>query len=364
MDISRHISSLLFEHECVIVPGLGGFVSNYQPAKIHPVQHMFQPPSKTILFNPELKSNDGLLANAIAEIENITYPVALAIIAKFSKDTLAAIRAGEKIKLDKIGELSQGIESNIIFRQDEKSNFNKETFGLSSFVSPMIERTYHKPLPKLETKFVNRREETSRPRKNKRLAGWALLIIPLLFFAGWMSMKTQFWNGMPSGKTHELTSIFQQKATDNIEKHSIAENITQENNGNRGDKEPRFMESETASFLPELNNAENLPDTEVKDTEKNTETEIAATPPEPVPEKVVTKKMYHLIGGSFENIKNAESLILSCKAQGYDNSQVIGQASNGFYRVSIAAYIRKPEALAELKKVREGLNPNAWLLRQ
>ncbi len=88
MDISLHISSLLFEHECVVVPGLGGFVSNYSPARIHPVQHLFQPPSKTILFNPELKNNDGLLAKFIAENEKTSFYDALAIINEISINTI------------------------------------------------------------------------------------------------------------------------------------------------------------------------------------------------------------------------------------------------------------------------------------
>jgi len=362
MDISRHISSLLFEHECVIVPGLGGFVSNYAPAKIHPVQHMFQAPSKTILFNPELKNNDGLLANAVAEIENLTYPVALAIIANFSKNTLEAIRSGNKINLEEIGVLSQGIEGNILFKQDEKSNYNKDAFGLSAFVSPMIDRNYRKPAPKPATKFVNRREDEARPKKSRRVASWALVIIPLFIFAGWISMKTQLWNGFSDAYTNQLALVPEHKAeaanSDNLQ---IDENVAFTK---KEDAKPTIIKPETASFLPELSEPKIILETTDSNIHKDANAEIT---PEPVPvvaEKVVAEKMYYLIGGSFENVANAESLISSCKEQGYENSKVIGQAANGYYRVSIAAYIRKSEAISELKKVRASLNPGAWLLRQ
>ncbi|MBA3284223.1 MAG: SPOR domain-containing protein, partial [Nitrosopumilus sp.] len=59
MKIDQHISQLLYHHDCVIVPGFGGFVTNSQPARIHPVQHQFYPPSKSLGFNIHLRRNDG-----------------------------------------------------------------------------------------------------------------------------------------------------------------------------------------------------------------------------------------------------------------------------------------------------------------
>ena len=51
MNVEKHIGELLYDHNCVIVPDLGGFVANYAPAKIHPTQHTFTPPTKNIVFN-------------------------------------------------------------------------------------------------------------------------------------------------------------------------------------------------------------------------------------------------------------------------------------------------------------------------
>ena len=67
MDIRNCIAELLSAHDCVIIPGLGGFIGNYSPARIDPVHHAFQPPFKKLLFNINLKQNDGLLANAVAD---------------------------------------------------------------------------------------------------------------------------------------------------------------------------------------------------------------------------------------------------------------------------------------------------------
>jgi len=73
MQLSGYISELLYENDCVIIPGFGGFVGNYSSAKIHPVNHTFYPPSKNILFNSKLTSDDGLLLHSVSIGENISY---------------------------------------------------------------------------------------------------------------------------------------------------------------------------------------------------------------------------------------------------------------------------------------------------
>ena len=61
MDITAFIRELLFGHDCVIVPGFGGFIGNYTPASIDKSSGTFYPPVKQISFNRNLNHNDGLL---------------------------------------------------------------------------------------------------------------------------------------------------------------------------------------------------------------------------------------------------------------------------------------------------------------
>jgi len=80
MDIRVHIARLLEEHDCVILPGFGGFIGNYAPARIDPVSHSFIPPAKKILFNINLRQNDGLLYNRIVTDEGVSYADALILV--------------------------------------------------------------------------------------------------------------------------------------------------------------------------------------------------------------------------------------------------------------------------------------------
>ena len=57
--ISKYISELLFLHDCVIIPEFGGFVGNNKSAVLNEITRTISPPSKEILFNLNLQTNDG-----------------------------------------------------------------------------------------------------------------------------------------------------------------------------------------------------------------------------------------------------------------------------------------------------------------
>src|SRR5580693_10165262 len=137
--VDKHISELLYEHDCVIVPDFGGFVANYASAKIHPTQHNFTPPSKNIVFNKNLKNNDGLLANHIVTTENTNYPEAIKYINHFVENTNSQLREGTKVKVDEVGTLFLDVERNIQFKPST-TNYLLEAFGLAEFQSPAIKR--------------------------------------------------------------------------------------------------------------------------------------------------------------------------------------------------------------------------------
>ena len=44
IELAQHIEVLLLENDCVIVPGLGGFVAHYTPAMRVAEENVFLPP--------------------------------------------------------------------------------------------------------------------------------------------------------------------------------------------------------------------------------------------------------------------------------------------------------------------------------
>ncbi|MFI5173175.1 MAG: hypothetical protein ACHQFW_12340, partial [Chitinophagales bacterium] len=164
-QVTQHIVRLLHDHNCVIVPGFGGFVTNYQPAKVHPTSFIFNSPSKSVAFNIKLTSNDGLLSHAIASAESISQSEAEAMIREFVSQVKTAVYDHKPVKLAGIGRLTVDVENNIQFLPDNSQNFLLQSYGLPTYTAqPVVrEQTYEvKPLraitvanPKKKRNFVD-----------------------------------------------------------------------------------------------------------------------------------------------------------------------------------------------------------------
>ena len=76
-NIARHIEYLLQRNDCVVVPRLGAFIIRHIDAHYDSIRRQFIPPAATVIFNPELAHNDGMLAKSIARAGSISYDEAL-----------------------------------------------------------------------------------------------------------------------------------------------------------------------------------------------------------------------------------------------------------------------------------------------
>ena len=133
MSISKHINELLYNHNCVIVPGFGAFLTKNIAASRN--NDVFSPPKKTIAFNGMLKENDGLLANKISATDGISYKAALKKIKKDIKTLASSLNVGE-VEIDNIGILRLNDEKKIQFQPNQNVNFDSRSYGLESFTRP------------------------------------------------------------------------------------------------------------------------------------------------------------------------------------------------------------------------------------
>ncbi len=131
--IEQYIFELLKHTDCVIIPGLGGFVLNYKSAYINEINNTIYPPSKSISFNSKLIDNDGLLANYLMNLEDIGYNEACVEILKFSQKTKLILKRKETIHFQHVGKLYENKSGSIEFQPNTSLNFNANSYGLSSF---------------------------------------------------------------------------------------------------------------------------------------------------------------------------------------------------------------------------------------
>ena len=76
MKINNYIFKLLQEHDCVVIPNFGAFVTRNISSKISSDGVKIFPPNKEVSFNKSIIKNDGLLINLISSSENINYETA------------------------------------------------------------------------------------------------------------------------------------------------------------------------------------------------------------------------------------------------------------------------------------------------
>ena len=139
MNFAQYISELLVENDCVIIPGLGGFVANYQSAVVSGNAHVsFMPPSKQLLFNIKLNQNDGLLVTKILLNQNITYKQAEEQVLDFVYGIKKELHQTGAFSLEGIGLLLLNKTGAIEFQPIVDTNLFAESFGLSTFVYPQL----------------------------------------------------------------------------------------------------------------------------------------------------------------------------------------------------------------------------------
>ena len=135
-----YIKHLLKFHDCVIIPGLGGLISHYEPAKRSLSTSTISPPSKKIAFNPSLRQNDGLLINHIMIKEGLTYKQSEEAVTEFKVEVEKSLQATGSYLFMAIGRLSYDEQKSLQFFPIIKENLLINSFGLSRVVAQPIHR--------------------------------------------------------------------------------------------------------------------------------------------------------------------------------------------------------------------------------
>jgi hypothetical protein len=308
VKLSNYISDLLYRYECVIVPEFGGFVMNATSAIISKYSQTFYPPFKQITYNNHLKSNDGLLANYIASVDKIPFKCAMNFI-KFEVSKWLEDLNQSDVFLENIGKFSLDDNDNIIFEPQTEINYLTSAYGLSSFVSPEINRepfNSHKEHFEIKTPVLTVKREKVSPNYLKYAA--VLAIGVSLIAIGGNSLYNYYKN------TEQLSvAKEQQKQIEN--------------------------KIEQATFIV----TEALPSITLNAS--------------------VEKLSYHVIAGAFRYPENAIRKVNYLKAKGY-KARILGVNQWGLTQVSFDSYSTRDEALRNLYKVRINEAKDAWLLVQ
>ncbi len=134
--LERHIEDLLMRHDCVILPGFGGFVTHHVGARIDASDGVMLPPSTTVGFNPQLTLNDSLLVQSYVEAYDYSFPEALHIVEEEIRQLQDTLHQYGRYELRSVGELSINKDGNYEFEPAAPGILMPDLYGL-----PAIELT-------------------------------------------------------------------------------------------------------------------------------------------------------------------------------------------------------------------------------
>jgi len=146
MKIEQYISQLLYRYQCVTVTRIW-CVFNRIPIRTTGCKFAFVLSSKkSDFFNPFIKNNDGLLANHLAQTEKIPYEIAVNAIQNEVAHWKNKLQDLGYFSIANIGNFSLNSDKNLVFVPLDQINYLKESFGLSTLVSPAVKREEYKEI--------------------------------------------------------------------------------------------------------------------------------------------------------------------------------------------------------------------------
>lgn len=313
MRIESYIEELLYDYNCVVVPGFGAFLAHGKSAELDATTNTLMPPTKTVSFNSQLSKNDGLLVSHIAKEKHLGYEELLQEVENEGESWNKKLQQGQSIELFGIGKLWLSNDQKIQFQPENKINYLTSSFGLSAFTATPIQREVLKQeVEELEEKipFIitpEKREESS--------------------FRPWLKYAAILLISLSLGVTSYTTyNDFQQK--------QVAAQQDAQQQVSRHIQEATFFESAPLE----------LPSISIK-----------------VNKKQLGK--HHVIAGAFRIEKNAEKKVRLLKENGY-NAFYLGANKFGLHQVAYDSFENPKEALTYLRKIKRTVSSDAWLLSE
>ena len=332
--ICNAIAALLYDHESVIVPGLGAFLRHAEGAKVNVITNQFEKPSSTLSFDPQQREENDLLVRYLVNHESLTEEEAKQQLALFVSDCYAKLRAGGSMEIPEVGILSFDSNQELVFNAEEASNFNGDAFGLSDLNPQPVYGSERQEDWREQVKRQIKDQNTPMTvdlikeegdRNKKRRGGWIWWLLLLLLIAG----GAVLWYF----KSRPVTPAPWPP------KPVIA------------------AKPDTLAVLPDT--VAITPDT----LEVPVDT-ITIAKPLPTLEVIVppdTAKVF-IVGGCFSVEQNALNMVSTVREQGCADAFVMRWGT--IYYVCYGHYPTMEEAKAALGAVLENYNKKAWILKK
>ena len=410
-DVLAVLPGMFWDHDCVMLPGLGGFVCNPRSAWYDEAKRQIVPPSRDVLFNARLTTNDGLVANELMAKRGVMYPEALKAVEALVEHLQQQLEAGTTVELPGLGKLYREEDQQVRFMADAEFERMLQSFGHASI--PLVAREVAAPKPETVTpKVVNapspepvvaKAAEEPRviPFRVQLARAAAAVAIPLTLAGAYLLAdpagnetllgSNPLWNAVPVTATYApverdadvaaMAEAVQTEQGESIEAfvsrtdwEGLLEFDVMEGRPASGGLRvmvPAQPEAEVSEPVAEAEVVEEVATPEVAPETPETTPAVDVAPvatPEPKPEPKpapVAKPApvkFMIVGGAFGVQANAEKLASSMRSEGFDTS-LHYQSHNGLTVVSMGGYATEASARQALADARARGHEKAWLKR-
>ena len=373
LTVEGIIGDLLMQHNCVVVPAFGGFVAQRVGAQLDAVNGTMTPPRKAILFNRQLINNDGLLIASYAQQNKIDYTAAQIAVGAVIDQWDQQLKDGFRISIDRVGFLYFDLERNLCFEQDRFYNLLMESYGLGAihFVSAadveaknthevireLVKEAILEPVVEFQPAHIEvvaspQEEAPIIPieRAKTPVRAWryiaAAALLPIAFYSFWIPMKTDVLeSGMLS------LNDFNPFHTNNPARYQPSANTYKAESNGTVTNQLETIPDGVSIFSYSIDDDWYIP---VRVTNSTSETNV----PESTKPVIVAQSTSgsHIIVGCFSDVTNANNLVATLRAKGFDARVLNG---SGLIRVSAGDGAQFNELNPKLQA--EGLN--GWVLK-
>lgn len=339
--IEKIIANLLFEKECVIVPGFGAFVSHEFSSEVNNATYLFRPPSKRISFRQEIKEGDETLIAEVSSQCKVLRSEAIALIRSAVSSWKKEINRGEKLFLPSLGRFYKGEEGSVLFTPNLEVNYSRESFGLPIFRTPgaVREMQVTQTVQKAVVTHLNENPEVVvRSSKDwRRIAAVAVPVVGLIYLG---SLKPDFQ--IDTAGFFDFDPLKYSRTIDAPVEDKLPENTYE-----------AYTDAKTESVTPEVSSVVNQEDV-VEPIEK-----AVSTSDDFDANGIDVDAPYQIVVGSFGEPQNAKDFVESLHEIGLKAS-ILNENSN-LQKVSVEGFATHKEAAMALRAYKLKVTSSAWI---
>lgn len=384
-ELSRHIEVLLLENDCVIVPGLGGFIAHNKAAEFKGSANIFCPPLRTIGFNPQLTINDGLLAQSYMQSYDTDFPDASRKIESVVSQIKDSLYKNGQAELDNIGTLYYTMAGTYGFEPYGNAFFSPSLYGLGSFsISPLSELASVKEtaaeqrivIETVPSSVESPKEKNKQQHIIKRMAEHAIGIAAaiILFFVLSVPVENTYLDNSSYASLGAETMLdairSKSLATSSPDKAENAEGMQQTaTSGRRNNVNTLRPVAVKTVKVEKAVKAEPAVVKKEKTAEAVKEQPKATVKKEAKEAKAVQKsntagdKGLFIIVASLQTMQDAERELAKFKKQGYNDAKIL--TSDNRFRIALYSYTDKSQAYNKINELKKDEQfKTAWLLNK